>query len=126
MGSTPGVSDAAVGSTATVGQRELATAAGRFRLLGCLGEPDTKQKLLLHQGDPSLCLEYLPLARGWGAQGKARQQGEAPELWDPSVLPCPQLADRRHPNPVEKRMGKAIAATNRHEPRGQRKGFLGS
>lgn len=101
-GSSAGVSDAAVGSRATAGQRELVTAAGGFRLLGCLGEPDTKRKLLPHQGDPCLRREYLPWAGrrgqggpGLGSPGQSRGAGlggGAPQL-------CP-LAARRHPNPL--------------------------
>lgn len=94
------VSDAAVGSRAPAGQRELVTAAGGFRLLGCLGEPDTKRKLLPRRGDPCLRGEYLPWegrrgqgGPGWGAQGRAvgLGRGGAPRF-------CP-LAARRHPNP---------------------------
>lgn len=127
-GSSAGVSDAAVGSRATAGQRELVKAAGGFRLLGCLGEPDTKRKLLPHQGDPCLRREYLPWAgrRGHGGPGlgtPGQSRGAGSGGGSPSALPSGSPQAPEPPAGGSERVGRATAACNSHGPGGRGKGF---
>lgn len=113
-GGSAGVSDAAVGSRAPAGQRELVTAAGGFRLLGCLGEPDTKRKLLPRRGDPCLRREYLPWegrrgqgGLGLGSSGQSRGAGQG---GSPSVLPSGSPQASEPPAGGSERVGRATEA----------------